>query len=1115
MSVNLALNSALSGLLTSQQALSVVSNNLANVNNPDYSKKTVNLQERVLSGVGAGVEISTISRAVDEGLNSTIRTVNGTQSQLQTNDNFYTQLQNLFGQPGDTGSFAHRLQDLASAFDALAVNPNSSPAAAVQAATTVTTNLQSLTTNIQSLRQKADAQIGAAVVQVNASLTNINSLNEKISVLAAAGISTDDLKDQRDKELNTLSNYMDYTSFTRSDETVSLFTKTGTPLLDGTALPVAHSASTIIQPWMTQSSGNLAGITANGIDISNQISSGSLAALINLRDGILPNLQSQIDTLSQTLQQQINQINNQGVSFPSGGQSMTGTKTFSSPDTQKMSLTGGDTAVVLLAGDGSEQARTTVNTLMQSYLGSIGVPSTSSWTSTQLASAMNGWLNTQFKTSGITYSSVNSAGQFSVQLPQTSSTTIAFRDQHTTSFDSSLASGANTPLGVNGPLTFNDTQGNAYTVNVVASDTLSTIQNNLNSLGGLTASLVANGSNFTLKVANNAGLDMTVAPDGAGTNVVTQLGLMPSRSEAAADVTVNYNGDQQGTTFTSLSYPSSASAANAGISGQLVFRDTNGTVGSVTVTAGMGLTAIANAINAGGAGRLNATVVSTGNQVAIQVSDTAGYPLSIDGTPQTYQSAPAAAFVASAGKTLSVTVGSTTYGPLTETGADTLQTIANSINATGGTFSGSGLLASVQTNGTNSWLNITSTNGQPPSFSGTMVGQLGLTLNAKDSLGLAATPESQVKGFSNFLGLNDFFVTNQPKTTVESQTLTSFVSPTASSINLSDASWSNGDPATGSPQSLSINIPNGMSLASIAAKLNAAAVTYDISKTALGTFSAQTGTLTLSTGNTTLGSVTLNSGDSLSTVAQNINSNAGLDAQGVRAIVATDGTSEWLRIYDQQGQALLMSGSAIGTNAGQLSFSKNQMARAAVISDGAGQRLRITNNNNSDLIASGSLMTQTGMSAAAVNTANTLTVRADIQNNPSLVSRGTVLFNADTNKYYVTTGDNTTILNMAMALQNKQTIPSSGGIGITNSNLSDYAANIIGTNSINGANNKTQLTYQSNLQANLGLQKSNISGVNMDQEVSNLIAYQQAYSASAKVISTMQTLFDVLDSIIK
>ena len=47
----------------------------------------------------------------------------------------------------------------------------------------------------------------------------------------------------------------------------------------------------------------------------------------------------------------------------------------------------------------------------------------------------------------------------------------------------------------------------------------------------------------------------------------------------------------------------------------------------------------------------------------------------------------------------------------------------------------------------------------------------------------------------------------------------------------------------------------------------------------------------------------------------------------------------------------------------------------------------------------------------------------------------------------------------------------------------------------------------------LNLKQGQISGVNLDEELTQLIIYQQAYSAAARVITTNQQLFDVLNNI--
>src|SRR3546814_2986470 len=92
-----ALSNALSGLQVNQAALQVTSNNVANVNTPGYSRKVVETSARVLGGQGAGVEISAISRAVNQFLMRDVRTETSTLGARQVRSEYYTRMQQMLG----------------------------------------------------------------------------------------------------------------------------------------------------------------------------------------------------------------------------------------------------------------------------------------------------------------------------------------------------------------------------------------------------------------------------------------------------------------------------------------------------------------------------------------------------------------------------------------------------------------------------------------------------------------------------------------------------------------------------------------------------------------------------------------------------------------------------------------------------------------------------------------------------------------------------------------------------------------------------------------------------------------------------------------------------------
>ncbi|HET7269324.1 MAG TPA: flagellar hook-associated protein FlgK [Oleiagrimonas sp.] len=72
-----------------------------------------------------------------------------------------------------------------------------------------------------------------------------------------------------------------------------------------------------------------------------------------------------------------------------------------------------------------------------------------------------------------------------------------------------------------------------------------------------------------------------------------------------------------------------------------------------------------------------------------------------------------------------------------------------------------------------------------------------------------------------------------------------------------------------------------------------------------------------------------------------------------------------------------------------------------------------------------------------------------------------------------------------------------------------YASLVAGTGTM-GAQAKMNLDAQTSLYQQAQQSQQSVAGVNLDEEASNLIRYQQSYQASAQVIATANTLFDTL-----
>lgn len=368
--LTLALHTTQSGLLANQSALDSVSQNIVNVNSEGYTRKIVQMEQRVVGGAGAGVQIGEVARRTDEYLLKSLRLEISSYHQYDSQLDFYERIQDLFGAPGDDSSLTHIFADFTAALESLATQPDksSSQSEAVIQAENVTEMLRGMSTDVQELRQQVDKKIGEIVDRINVIIENVGELNDQIVRNSAIGLSTTDLRDQRDLALNELSEYMDIRYYFRGDGDAIVFSSGGRTLVDNIPATLSHSVAGNVSPTTTHAEGDFGGIYVGDAiesnDITDEIRDGALKGLITLRDEILAGLQSQMDEFAAELRDSINQIHNRGVAFP-GLQEMTGTRTFVDSATSTLTFSGtSDTRIVLTDADGNQTATTTVRTLI-------------------------------------------------------------------------------------------------------------------------------------------------------------------------------------------------------------------------------------------------------------------------------------------------------------------------------------------------------------------------------------------------------------------------------------------------------------------------------------------------------------------------------------------------------------------------------------------------------------------------------------------------------------------------------------------------------------------------------------------------------------------------------
>ncbi|UKV15420.1 flagellar hook-associated protein FlgK [Thalassospiraceae bacterium SW-3-3] len=113
--------------------------------------------------------------------------------------------------------------------------------------------------------------------------------------------------------------------------------------------------------------------------------------------------------------------------------------------------------------------------------------------------------------------------------------------------------------------------------------------------------------------------------------------------------------------------------------------------------------------------------------------------------------------------------------------------------------------------------------------------------------------------------------------------------------------------------------------------------------------------------------------------------------------------------------------------------------------------------------------------------------------------------------YGIHEGDNSAALALSNTFERTDIdFEAAGGLSGERTSLTDFAAGIIATTATRASVAENNYEFQGNLTADLEARIQNEAGVNLDEEMSDLIIFQRAYSASARVISTVDELFDAL-----
>lgn len=300
-----SLTMAARALSAQQLGLEVTGNNISNVNTAGYARRTIDFAavkpESSLSA-GGGVEVQGIRSVRDGLLERRVLEEVPTQGRADELSQILQVVESGIGATGQ--SIDGRLTEMFGSFSRLSDSPTSAVARAdvLNTAAELTQSFHEMAGRLSDAQRQADTRVRSTVEEINGLVDQISSVNRSMS--ASGPEARLPLQDQMSNLLRSLNNLVNVDVVKRSDGGMDITVGSGRALVIGDE---TFHLSAVSQP-----PNGLAGVVANGADITSELRGGQIAGAIQARDVYIPDYMNRLDTIAYELVNQVNTIHQAG-----------------------------------------------------------------------------------------------------------------------------------------------------------------------------------------------------------------------------------------------------------------------------------------------------------------------------------------------------------------------------------------------------------------------------------------------------------------------------------------------------------------------------------------------------------------------------------------------------------------------------------------------------------------------------------------------------------------------------------------------------------------------------------------------------------------------------------
>jgi flagellar hook-associated protein 1 FlgK len=305
-----SLSMAARALEAQRFALDVTGQNIANVNTPGYSKRVIDFAEvppESNRSAGRGVDVVGVRAVRDQLIERRLRQELPAERREAAVADALSVVEVALGKPGESLDAAmNRYFD---AFSTLSQAPSSSVVRqeVLLQGESVSAAFRDMSARIALSQRETDGRVRALTTDVTDLAAQIAKINQSIQKIADPG-SKLHLQDQQGELVRKLSAIIDVDALQRDDGGVDI------TIGNGRALVIGENDYALT----TSAVGGVTHVFSAGVDVTAEISGGTLGGVIFTRDVLLPSYMADLDNLAYEFATQVNTLHAAGVGADGG-----------------------------------------------------------------------------------------------------------------------------------------------------------------------------------------------------------------------------------------------------------------------------------------------------------------------------------------------------------------------------------------------------------------------------------------------------------------------------------------------------------------------------------------------------------------------------------------------------------------------------------------------------------------------------------------------------------------------------------------------------------------------------------------------------------------------------